>query len=397
MPDDDFWWLRRRRRSAGGGVSLAVEAGGEDYTITGPLNAFTVTIASGAFAGTYPTVGTYDEADFIGAAPLILADPIRTGTLGVGNLQTAVLAPVLYDASAGALEQTALWEKSGSPVSTALTYTQQSGDDAVGVQFKQTAISGYGSANSQIDAIPVPAYTPNGIVFVTGREVKRTGGFAAANGDTMLIHACFRPTVLSPAGFLMNSIGNALRLALTTTGAGIFHRVENASGGTIVSDRTTAISPAYVVGDVINVLLTLDVRSALGTNLGQYRNHINVNGTLDYTDSVTTLATNALIDMVADLVIGRSEGGFNPTNADVFRLAVWTGITVPDITNSAIRAQFYDAADGAPKAIAAANALIGASPTIKLAETAAGVNALTNDGTLSAFTSKVGTFTDVAF
>lgn len=383
------------RGSGGGGAPLAVEAGGEDYTITGPLHAFTVTIASGPFAGTYPSSGTYDQADFIGQPPLILADPIRTGTLGVGNLQTAVLAPVLYDPGIYGVVHTAKWIKTGVTVSTALTYMQQAGDSDVGVQFEQTSSNSYGSAVRQFDAIPVPAYTPNGIVFVNtggGRWISRTGGYAAANSDTMFVHLCFRPTAFGP-DHLVSSVNESLRISYSATGLGA--RIESPTN-TLISTIDIVPSPSFVVGDTINVLYSVDVRSSLGATSGRRSIHINVNGTTDYSSNATNLSTAELIDMVQNIFFGASPANFNPVDAIYYRLAIWENLTVPDITDSAVRAQFYGAL-GAPKAIGSANALIGKSPTIKLAETAANVNALVNEGTLSAFTSKSGTFTETGF
>lgn len=95
---------------------------------------------------------------------------------------------------------------------------------------------------------------------------------------------------------------------------------------------------------------------------------------------------------IGTFFIGTSGSGANRLSASVHRVAAWTGITVPDITDSAVRAKFADATTGVIVDPATSVAAYG-TPRVDVYGPASEYNALTNHGAAGDFTSKSGTFT----
>jgi hypothetical protein len=375
-------------------LSLILSADGADFTISGLVGAFTIEITSGPFAGTYPATGTYNQADFIGQPPLILADPIRTGTLSAGQLQTMTLGPVLYDPGPSVLAQTASWQVLGAEVSDTLTYTLTSGDLTTGVQFTQSASNFYGSTSRGINAVNT-SYVPNAIVFNgTNSQLVKSDGIADTNSDTLFGHFCVRLNATTQQ-YVFASTGDDFRLsfaATTLAPALVCRNTANTSLGNPSFPGGGA--PSITTGTIVHVLTQHDVRSSLGATGGLVRMAVWHGGTVYVTNFAGSVTTAALIDLATSLTVGSSTGSSNRLNGDVFRAALWAGVTIPDITNPTVQANFWQS-DGTPRPVSLANTLLGASPVTMLAETAADANALVNPGTSGAFTSKTGTFTEV--
>lgn len=390
----------RYGQGAGGGVAegllLVVSANGAEFTINGLLNAFTVTITTGPFAGTYPATGTFNQADFIGQPPLILADPIRTGTVATGQLQTITLAPVLYDPGPSVLVQTASWKTLGVEVSDQLTYTLTSGDVTAGMQFTQTASNYYGATPREINAF-ASSYTPVGIVFNgTTSQIRKTDGIADANSDTLFAHFCVRLNAATQQ-YIAACTSDNFRISFAATTL-LPTLVGKNTAGTNLGNPSfpSGGAPSISSGDLVHILTQHDVRASLGATGGRVRMAVWNKGNVYVSNLAGSVTTAALINLATELVLGSSTGNSNRLNADIFRAAFWAGITIPDITNATVQANFWQT-DGTPRPVSLANALLGASPVSMLAETATDVNALTNPGTSGPWTSKTDTFTQVAF
>jgi len=229
------------------------------------------------------------------------------------------------------------------------------------------------------------SYVENGIVFDGASYLVQAGPFGAES-KTLFGMVSFIPNTNDGHDLLGVDGANSF----ISTGAGLRLRWNRFPS----NNFSSVDSQGYAVGDRIHALFSIapdDIGNPVyqvtfWDEAGQAWQNFTVTDNDTYADlgfTATSLWT-----------LGARTNGARNFNGTLFRLAVWTGQDVPDITDNAVRETLIVGDNSAIADPAISTAAYG-TPIVDVYGTASEANALTiNKGSLGAFTSKTGTFTD---
>lgn len=213
-------------------------------------------------------------------------------------------------------------------------------------------------------------------VGATGNKAASLTGAAnfAAEAQTALIALSFDYTQVNNAsGTLLNISGSSLKVSFAAQE--IRTQVWNATHSRIINQDTAPLS----AGDRVNVLI------ALNSN-GTSTFVMSVNGGA-WSTEWTKLCSDTAFSLDGSLGVVSASNGSEKAPVIHYRTAIWTGITLPDVTSTAVQALFFN--NGTSVDPATAVAAYG-TPVIDLYGDAEALNTGVHNGTYNSGTALTG-------
>lgn len=285
---------------------------------------YEIIVEDGVHAGTYE-VDAADMAD----GPVCLHPGSASGTPGVGNVWT-LDDPGLWAglASDGPIILTNEAYTGAFPTGDVDTYTQETGDSSIGINFVVTATNQATSVQSTVVALEADAYTEPKVLYGSASRMGKAGAAASTYPQILLFFSGkigalsaerYWITAGSADGYLGQSAANGLAgLVLRTT-------------GTFFLNGT---SLGYAIGDRV------DAWVMLGTLYSER---------VVYVNGVEVLNEQANQSGSGDWLLNRTGGGIGATNSNSGNIGsgavhygsgIWAPSTLPDRDD--LRAMFFD-------------------------------------------------------
>lgn len=362
--------------------TVAVTLGDASYNLSIPAGAAVLKING--------TEYRFHTADVIGKAPLILGTPSVPG--GVPTTATGISyvpSPFLYDPAGGEPVIVLRTVRDGAVLGEGGDYTLTTLDLVAGFSVQQDVVNAYGVSTIETAQLDPRAYASPSLAFNGTQGVTKSTGIQAAGADSLLIAVNF-------SGFTKSGSNKALFYSYDTKN---FSRAVTPSGsdGSVGGLHIARVGGTLLINN--NSVLPADCNPAVQDRL-LLLVYVNSEGTWDYSTYMNGVSVRSAKGVVSGsgLISTANEWTFGSANGalgfvgNIHDFRIWTDIQAGEVlTASQVTAGNFVYASGAPKDPEIANLVYG-TPKIWLPTAATAANALVNQGSAGAFTSKRGTF-----
>lgn len=332
-----------RSVGVGGGESgpdfdIVASDGNTYYELSGTESAFYVTV-SGDPNSPY---GPFDTADLLGQPPVFLSPPSFTDSDGgdpeLGDTLTAVSGIYLFDVAGGEPEIGWAWKLLSSGDNNA-THEVTADDVSHGLGLVQSLVYSFGSvASDEIEVMAAAPYVEEGVHFDgSTNTLVKTGGFdGVVDGKTALFFVSLADD--ADAEDYMAILG-----ASTDTGMQVWSRYNT----TLVIGAARDESGTAAVNMAVSGIPSKGTRYALLFA-------IDADGTsklmIKTTSGAWTLigtdadGGGANLNWTTDWVVGaRGPDLVGKFKGNVYRMALWFNVAIPDVEGEAVQDLFTEA------------------------------------------------------
>ncbi|HEY0214475.1 MAG TPA: hypothetical protein VGC40_12965 [Paenirhodobacter sp.] len=353
-------------------------------------HSYELSVAEGAGTITINGVSyTYDTADIIGKAPMILFGP-RTALPLPADLSTLtsvdyVTGPYLYDPAGGAPVVTLSTRRGDEVLGAGPNYAPTDFDRISGFSAQQNVVNGWGKSAALTEIVAPHPYTPAKLSFTATHALIKSDGIQPGGADSMLIVANMMLEERSGTIY-RDTLGTKLRAYFTSQSGRAY--ASDLNGGLLLNYNDW-LKPADPFTADDNICLMLYMNTPGYAQIAYYRNGQKVRAS-----SSTRSAATEKLDTTTVLTIGFTDFGSYKdysVKGGYWDFRIWTDLAeVPDLGTPSVASCFMTDS-GTAKHPDIANARFG-TPRIWLPTMPAQANALVNQGSSGNFTSKKGTF-----